>query len=82
VNTIIIREDLTHGQRVKNFVVQILDDDKKSRYVQGTTIGHQRILTFPRIRTAFIAIRLLDSFGNPMIKGVEALLIHENLVEK
>jgi alpha-L-fucosidase len=29
VNTIILREDLKYGQRVKNFVVQVLDEDKK-----------------------------------------------------
>ena len=82
VNTIIIKEDLKQGQRVKSFVIQILDEDKKSQYVQGTTIGHQRIVTFPKIKTAFIAIRILDSFGNPMINGVDAYLIDENLVEK
>src|SRR5215204_7704257 len=66
VNTILISEDLKSGQRVKSFVIQILAEDKKSHYLEGTTIGHQRILTFPRIKTAFIAIRFLDSFGNPM----------------
>jgi alpha-L-fucosidase len=82
VNTIIIREDLKYGQRIRNFVVQVLDEDKKSRYVEGTTIGHQRILTFPGIKTTFIAIRFLNSFGNPMINGVDAFLIDEKLVEK
>jgi alpha-L-fucosidase len=82
VNAIVISEDLTHGQRVKNFVVQVLDQDRKSFYVQGTTIGHKRILTFPKVETAFIAIRFLDSFGNPMINGIDAFLIDENLVEK
>src|SRR6185503_11538148 len=71
VNSILISEDLKFGQRVKNFVVQILDENKKSYYIQGTTIGHQRILTFPRVKAAFIAIRFLDSFGNPMIDGVD-----------
>jgi alpha-L-fucosidase len=82
VNAIVIREDLKYGQRVKNFVVQILDEENKSYYIQGTTIGHQRILTFPRIKTAFMAVRILDSFGNPMINGVDAFLIDEKLVEK
>lgn len=82
VNAIVIREDLNYGQRVKNFVVQVLDEDRKNFYVQATTIGNQRILTFPRVKTGFIAIRFLDSFGNPMINGVDAFLIDENLVEK
>src|SRR5688572_559183 len=82
VNTIILREDLKFGQRVKNFVVQILDEDKKSYKIEGTTIGFQRILTFPQIKTSFIAIRILDSFGNPMINRVDAFLIDEKLVEK
>ena len=82
VNTILISEDLKFGQRVKNFVVQILDEDNKSYYIQGTTIGYQRILTFPRVKTSFIAIRFLDSFGNPMINGVDLFLIDEKLLEK
>jgi alpha-L-fucosidase len=82
VNAIILREDLKFGQRVKNFVVQILDEDKKSYYVQGTTIGYQRILTFPRVKTSFIAVRFLDAFENPMINGIEVFLIDEKLVEK
>jgi alpha-L-fucosidase len=82
VNTVVIREDLKYGQRVKSFIIQILDEDKKSQYIQGTTIGHQRILTFPAIKTAFIAIRFLDSFGNPMIGGVDVFHIDEKLVEK
>ncbi|HKC35743.1 MAG TPA: hypothetical protein VKB95_06760, partial [Chitinophagaceae bacterium] len=82
VNTIILREDLKFGQRVKSFVVQILDEDKKSYTIQGTTIGFQRILTFPRVKTSFIAIRFLDAFENPMINGVDAFFIDEKLVEK
>jgi alpha-L-fucosidase len=82
VNTIILREDLKFGQRVKSFVVQILDEDKKSYTIQGTTIGFQRILTFPPVKTSFIAIRFLDSFGNPMINGVDVFLIDEKLIEK
>ena len=82
VNTIILREDLKFGQRVRNFVVQILDEDKKSNIIQGTTIGFQRILTFPRVKTSFIAIRFLDAFENPMINGVDVFLIDEKLVEK
>ena len=82
VNTIILKEDLKFGQRVKNFVVQILDEDKKSYKIEGTTIGFQRILTFPQIKASFIAIRILDSFGNPMINRVDAFFIDEKLVEK
>src|SRR5258705_11419545 len=82
VNTIILREDLKFGQRVKSFVVQILDEDKKSYTIQGTTIGYQRILTFPRVKTSFIAIRFLEAFENPMINGVDAFFIDEKLVEK
>ena len=82
VNTIILREDLKFGQRVKSFVVQVLDEGKKSYVIQGTTIGSQRILTFPRIKTSFIAIRFLDAFENPMINRVDVFLIDEKLLEK
>ena len=82
INTVVVRENLKYGQRVKSFVIQILDEENQSHYIQGTTIGYQRILTFDKVKTAFIAIRFLDSFGNPMINGVDAFLIDEKLVEK
>ncbi len=82
INTVVIRENLKYGQRVKSFVIQLLDERNQSHYMQGTTIGFQRILTFPKMKTAFIAIRFLDSFGNPMINGVDAYLIDETLIEK
>ena len=82
INMIVIREDLKYGQRVKSFAVRIIDENKKNYYIQGTTVGHQRALTFPRVKVAFMEIRFLDSFGNPMINGVDAFLIDEKLVEK
>ena len=82
INMVVIREDLKYGQRVKSFAVQLIDEDKKNYYIQTTTVGHQRALTFPRVKVAFMEIRFLDSFGNPMINGVDAFLIDEKLVEK
>jgi alpha-L-fucosidase len=82
INMVVIREDLKYGQRVKSFAVQLIDEDKKNYYIQATTVGHQRALTFPRVKVAFMEIRFLDSFGNPMINGVDAFLIDEKLVEK
>jgi hypothetical protein len=55
---------------------------KKTYRIEGTTIGFQRILTFPQMKTSFIAIRILDSFGNPVINRVDVFLIDEKLVEK
>lgn len=82
INTVVLRENLQFGQRVRRFVVQILDENDKSYFVFGTSIGHKRILTFPKIKTSYVAIRLLEADRPPKLNVFDFYLIDEKLVLK
>lgn len=51
VNCVVLHEDITQGQRVEEFTVQAMIDDKWHIVARGTTIGMKRILTFPEVKT-------------------------------
>jgi alpha-L-fucosidase len=82
LNCIVLRENLTNGQRVEEFSVQIPDTANKSFFIKGTTIGNKRILTFPKIKTQLVILRITKSNGNPRLHPFDFYLIDEKLVEK
>lgn len=84
INCIVLKENLKKGQRIKHFFVQIPGEDNnlKAYYVKGTTIGHKRILTFPKIRTAFVSLYIPESNGNPFPGVPEMYLLNDQLIEK
>ena len=82
INSFVIKENLKYGQRVKHFVLDILDEQKKSHYYFANTIGSKRILTFPKISTSFITVRFTDALANPMIAEIMLYKINDNLIEK
>ncbi len=46
IDRVVLREDLTHGQRVRAFRVQVKSQGAWKAVGQGTTIGHKRIVLF------------------------------------
>jgi len=81
-NCILLQEPIRMGQRVKSFVIQIMHEDGTSFGIPGTTIGHKRILTFPRQLAKSLRIRVTDAKATPLISEADAYLIREDLVEK
>ena len=61
-NTLKIREDITKGQRVEEFYLEVLKGDKWEKIAEGTTIGYNRLLRFPdtsaeKIRVTVVSAR-------------------------
>ena len=44
--TILLAEDIRHGQRVEHFTVEALIDGKWQHLTEGSTIGYKRLLRF------------------------------------
>ena len=82
LNCIVLRENMSKGQRVEQFEIQILDTDNKSFFIKGTTIGNKRILTFSKIKIQLVILRIQKSNGNPRLHPFDFFMIDENLVEK
>jgi alpha-L-fucosidase len=83
INCIVLKENLAAGQRCANFKVQLLNKNNEvAREIIGTTIGHQRIITFPQTEANFINLSIESQKGPTRISEMNLYLINENLVEK
>ncbi|MEO5908822.1 MAG: alpha-L-fucosidase [Ginsengibacter sp.] len=59
ISCIVLKENLTKGQNCAKFIVKILDENSRMiKEIEGTTIGHKRILTFPKIRARYIELSI------------------------
>jgi|SRR5579859_636866 len=82
MNCILLQEPIQMGQRIKSFTIQLLHEDGTIFEIPGTTIGHKRILTFPRQLAKSVSIRVTDAKATPLVGEVAIYLIREDLVEK
>jgi alpha-L-fucosidase len=83
LNTIVLREYLQLGQRVKHFTIRFNDkNDELVGSIEGTTIGRKRILTFPGVRVKYFTIIIDDAKADALISEIEAYKIDDSLIEK
>ncbi|MDE7412126.1 MAG: alpha-L-fucosidase [Paramuribaculum sp.] len=58
INTVVLSEDINHGQRVEKFEIQAYVDTVWTPLAHGTTIGKKRILTFNPVKTDSLRLRI------------------------
>lgn len=58
VNTIVLQEDISRGQRVERFKVEALVNGRWQHIAEGTTIGYKRILRFSDCRAERIRVTI------------------------
>ncbi|WP_242203080.1 alpha-L-fucosidase [Aestuariivivens insulae] len=69
INHIIIQEDITHGERVRAYVVEAFVDGKWKLLYSGESIGHKRIIQFETVKASRLRLRILKSDREPRIKN-------------
>lgn len=83
VNCIVLKEYLVDGQHCKKFSIYFMNKKHEVlKKIEGSTIGHKRIITFPTLDANIIEIRIDEQKGNTAISEIETYLIDESLVEK
>jgi alpha-L-fucosidase len=70
INTLLLQEDITKGQRVEEFLVEGFFNGKWQTLSQGTTIGYKRLLRFEDCKAEKIRITILSSRGEANIKNL------------
>lgn len=70
-NRFLIQEDIQYGQRVKEFELEALINDKWQKIKEETTIGYKRILRFSPIKASAIRLHIKDALANAVIKNME-----------
>lgn len=68
IDHIVIMEDIAHGQRVREYVVEALaGGDRWKRICDGISIGHKRIHEFEPVKIAAIRLRCTEMTAIPRI---------------
>ncbi|MDP4130337.1 MAG: alpha-L-fucosidase [Bacteroidota bacterium] len=70
LNCIELKEPTRYGQRVKAFAIELWNGNQLLYHLSGTTIGHQRILSFPRQNASRITIKITDAKAEPLISSL------------
>jgi alpha-L-fucosidase len=69
INHVITMEDIIHGERVREYVIEgWLPDGHRQTIVEGTAIGHKKIDLFPAIEVTKISLIVLESVGTPIVR--------------
>lgn len=83
VNCIVLKEHLQNGQQCKKFDILLMNKKHEVlKRIEGTTIGHKRIITFPATDATIIGLSIDEQKGSTAISEFEAYLINEELIEK
>jgi hypothetical protein len=82
LNCIVLKEYLAHGQRCKKFSLLLMNKKHEViKKIEGTTIGHKRIITFPGTNVDLVRLTIDKQKAPTLISEIEAYLINERLIE-
>lgn len=86
VNTLMIQEDVSKGQRVESFLVESYKDGVWNYLAEGTTVGYKRLVRFSDSRPERIRVTIRSARGAANISTVGLFyaepLTDENAEEK
>ncbi|MEP6614948.1 MAG: alpha-L-fucosidase [Ginsengibacter sp.] len=83
VDCIVLKENLRAGQHCKKFTLFLFDDHHRPiKKIDGTTIGHKRIITFLPVALKTIRLKVVEQVGNTVLSQLAAYNVDEKLIEK
>ena len=69
-NTLLIREDISKGQRVESFILEAMSEGEWVKIAEGTTVGYKRMLRFPEVKTDRIRVTVSSARKTARISEV------------
>ncbi len=66
-----LMEEITHGERIRKYVVEAKVGDDWQKVGGGTCIGHKRIQKFDPVSVTAVRLRVLESAGVPFIRKLD-----------
>ena len=69
-NTLLIREDISKGQRVESFMLEAMSEGEWVKIAEGTTVGYKRMLRFPEVRADRVRITVMSTRKEARISEV------------
>ena len=68
---VVIQEAIQHGERVRQFKIEVYENKKWRVVNSGTCIGHKLILQLDPVKTVKVRLRINESIDRPLIKKFE-----------
>ena len=78
INSAVIQEDISQGQRVRKFVLEGYNNDKWITIKEGTSVGSKRIDEFPSARISKVRLRITDAIATPLIQNLALFNIDQS----
>lgn len=70
VNQVIVQEDITKGQRIRQYTIQGLTSKGWKTLCQGTSVGHKRIETFEPVAVSQVRMIVDQASAEPQIRNM------------
>jgi alpha-L-fucosidase len=75
VNHAIIQEDISQGERVREYIVEALVDGSWKQVAAGESVGHKRIEQFDNVVCKALRIQVKKQIAEPNFKSLTAYLV-------
>lgn len=75
INHVILQEDITKGERIRQYEVEGLVKGKWQVLVEGQSIGHKRIEKFKTVEVSRLRIKVLKADREPQLKNLSAYFV-------
>jgi alpha-L-fucosidase len=82
INAIVTMEDITQGERVREYVVEGRSGGEWKILAKGTAIGHKHIDKFDPMEVSELRLRIIRSAAKPIIRRFAAYWIQPNPASK
>ncbi|MFC1738342.1 alpha-L-fucosidase [Planctomycetota bacterium] len=68
IDHVITMEDITRGERVRQYIIEGNIDGNWQKIVEGTAIGHKKIDRFEPVKVSKVRLRVTKSAATPVIR--------------
>ncbi len=68
VDHVVTMEDILHGERVREYVIEGFAGDAWRKLAEGISIGHKKIDSFEPIKVSKLRVRVVKSAATPLIR--------------
>lgn len=72
LNHVVIMEDIIHGERIREYVLEAYSEGEWRELLRGSAIGHKKIDRFETIETDRLRLTVLSSVEKPLIRSLAA----------
>ncbi|MEN8122235.1 MAG: alpha-L-fucosidase [Bacteroidota bacterium] len=68
INQILLKENISNGERVRNYIIEAMVDGKWKKIANGECVGHKRVQKIEPVVSSKFRLRISESNAEPQIK--------------